>query len=201
MNEVISKIYESRTLSEGEGAGTLFSGQRGGRVCVFSPQSLLALRMVAGQFAEERQFFQRWGAVQAGMLLDAWNTKLMEKAGHPVDSLGLTDFLCLFSRDFAAFGWGFFSFDLSGLMTKGVAEVRLKDSIFWNVFQEPFCDWAVSGLLGEMFTILSGQRLRAVQVDCPSTGAAQSRFLISDADRIRILERLPSEERARQERF
>ncbi len=165
------------------------------RVWPLSRVALQSLRVVAGQTGDERLFFHRWGAVQAGMTLEDWNDQLRDWADITIDTISVATFLELFSRHFALCGWGRFHFDLQPLPEAGFMKVGLTGSLFSETFEEPFSDWPVVGLLGELFGTLSGQRLRALQVRCPVMGDSESHFLISDAERIRPLEKLSIDKR------
>ena len=100
---------------------------------------------------------------------------------------GLVD-TCL-ADCFAANGYGALVIDRSP-RTAGVVVVDLKDSVMPALVQEADrpVDAMMAGMLGAVFAHLAGQSLDAIQTECPTLGADQSRFLVAPATAVAAVE-------------
>jgi predicted hydrocarbon binding protein len=76
-------------------------------------------------------------------------------------------------------GWGRLSIDLSAA-DSGVIEILLSDSVMPTIVRESDLpvDHLICGLLAAVFSRFADTELGCVQTECPSRGAAASRFLI-----------------------
>ncbi len=91
---------------------------------------------------------------------------------------------CL-ADSFSANGYGRLEIDLA-LCNFGVLVVDLHDSMMPSLVREADrpVDLLAAGLLGAVFSHLSGETLDAVQTECPALGADRSRFIIARSDAI-----------------
>jgi predicted hydrocarbon binding protein len=126
-----------------------------------------------------------------------WGAKLATRFEKEVASLYQTKLrdlpaglvhVCL-TESFAAHGYGNLSVDLSAC-ADGLILVDLTNSMMPSLIRESArpVDLLMAGLLGAVFSHLSGEPLDAVQTDCPSMGAERSRFVIARADAISSVE-------------
>lgn len=86
---------------------------------------------------------------------------------------------------FAANGYGRLEIDLS-LCDSGIVAVDLHDSVMPSLVREADrpVDLLMAGMLGSVFSHLTGERVDALQTECPSLGSDRSRFLIARTEAI-----------------
>lgn len=98
--------------------------------------------------------------------------------------------LDLLERYFSDHGWGKMTFDVSRAFTNGFIHARLSNSIFVRVLKDEIdlVDPMIAGILGSLFSDLSGKDLDAAEIACVAKGAASCEFVISSAERIADLE-------------
>lgn len=164
---------------------------RGVRVCALTNDFLVGFRdaviFESGKAYRRvlKSCGRRWG-VQFMKRFDAdvaahYQTPLAELSAGVVHA-------CL-ADAFNYHGWGLLSIDLEHL-DQGVVSVELRNSVMPETVPESDrpVDLIMAGLLGSIFSHLSGQDVDCMQTDCPSQGADASRFVAAPVDRMRELE-------------
>lgn len=91
---------------------------------------------------------------------------------------------------FNAHGWGRLTIDLSAT-DRGYIAVELTDSVMPALIKESDrnVDHMMTGLLAAIFSRFAGSELDCVQTDCPTRGAASSRFILSSPARVAELDK------------
>lgn len=90
---------------------------------------------------------------------------------------------------FAANGYGRLDIDLS-LCDDGIVVADVRDPVMPTLVREADrpVDLLTAGMLGAVFAHLTGERVDAIQTECPSLGADRSRFVIARADAVAAAE-------------
>jgi uncharacterized protein len=121
--------------------------------------------------------------------------------GRSVGQLPLQSYVKFITDYYRFHGWGLLELDLSRTLSQGLVEVQLGNSIFSTVVQDELtmADPMIAGMLGSMFSHLSGHDLDCVQTACVTRGADCSRFIITAAQRLQDVEALVQSGVAHQE--
>ncbi len=128
---------------------------------------------------------KKWGVQYAARfdkeLNAAYQTRLRELPAGLVHT-------CL-ADSFTANGYGRLEIDMA-LCDFGVLVVDLHDSVMPSLVREADrpVDLLTAGMLGSVFSHLSGESLDAVQTECPSLGADRARFIIARTEAIAAAE-------------
>ena len=163
----------------------------GTRVCALTSDFLLGFRDAlvyecGGAFRSVmKSCGKRWGRTFVGRfekeLSVHYQTPLKELPAGVVHA-------CL-ADAFSAHGWGRLAIDLSAA-DHGLILVSVTDSVMPGLVREADrpVDHILAGLLATIFGHFAGTPLDCLQTDCPTRGAAASRFVITAPERVAAVE-------------
>jgi len=133
---------------------------------------------------------QRCGEVWGGRLAKRLDQECSMLLGTRLGDLPLENFL-RFIRDYFRFhGWGLLTIQVEQARESGIIEAELVDSIFTDIVDdaESMADPMLAGLLSSLIGYLSGQEIGCVQTECPTKGAASSKFILTSPTRLKYAE-------------
>lgn len=126
-----------------------------------------------------------------------WGERVFRRLGRavqaqtrrPPEDLPLSDWLAWVEGWFARSGWGRLRFDLDDAVRHGIVRADLDRSLFVAVLddQDERVDALVAGVLGAVFSNISGQDLGCVEAACARQGAPRCTFLVSARSRIEAI--------------
>ncbi|VTR98400.1 V4R domain-containing protein [Tuwongella immobilis] len=128
---------------------------------------------------------RRWGV----QFIKRFDTEISAYYQTPLAELSTGIVHTCLADAFNYHGWGKLRIDFT-LLDRGVVLIDLRNSMMPALVPESDrpVDLMMAGMLGAIFSHLSGQALEAVQTDCPSQGAESCKFLIASTPAIAEIE-------------
>ena len=159
----------------------------GTRICTLTSDFLLGFRDAlvyecGGAFrGVMKSCGKRWGQTFASR----FEKELMGLYQTPVKELPAGVVHACLADAFAYHGWGKLNIDLSAA-DQGILTVEITDSVMPGLIRESDrpVDLLMAGLLATVFTHFASAPLDCVQTDCPTRGAAASRFVVAAPERV-----------------
>lgn len=127
-----------------------------------------------------------WGKRVHASLEKELYTSTSQKLGN----LSVDSYIALLEAYFANHGWGKMRFYLDNAESDGIVRASLTNSLFATTLKhlDTPVDYMIAGMLQSIFSSISDQELRCLQVSYTYSGANTSEFLISGAERVSALD-------------
>ena len=121
---------------------------------------------------------RKWGE----RLLKYWRLEWGHYYGLKIEEVQFPYFKVWLEEAFRFYGWGELSFDFE-LEDEGILQMELKDSVLARLLKgeidsEHVCE-IFAGLMGKVFSALTGEELQAIEVACEAGGHESCRFAIA----------------------
>jgi predicted hydrocarbon binding protein len=189
--QILEKIFGESSQTFDMEAGTVLSNTNV-RVIYLSADVIHAIYDVLKYEAGEAWplILKNCGVIWGKQVATSLEKELQAIGSKRLGHLTVESYIGLIESYFANHGWGKMHFYLDSAESHGVIRATLTNSLFASTLRhlDAPVDYMIAGMLQSIFSSISEQNLRCIQISYAYSDTDASDFIISGSDRITHLE-------------